>query len=113
MIFAITNDLCNDGEINIWDKWNKKTWSSFWISDPDFVSISVTYRQAFLGKNEAQGQSLTDDLDIFSTTNKANTLSIAVLCDRKSDPQDLTDWSTDYMLCKTYCATVLRALLIK
>ena len=22
--------------------------------------------------------------------------------DRKSDPHDMTDWSTDYMLCKTY-----------
>ena len=25
--------------------------------------------------------------------------------DRKSDPHDVTDWSTDYMLCKTYCVT--------
>ena len=32
---------------------------------------------------------------------------------RKSDPQDLTDWSTDYMLCKTYCVTALRTVLIK
>ena len=23
--------------------------------------------------------------------------------DRKSDPHDVMDWSTDYMLCKTYC----------
>ena len=32
---------------------------------------------------------------------------------RKSDPHDVTDWSTDYMLCKTYCITVLRTELIK
>ena len=32
---------------------------------------------------------------------------------RKSDPHDVTDWSTDYMLCKTYCVTVLRTVLIK
>ena len=36
------------------------------------------------------------------------------LYDRKSDPQDQTDWSTDFaMLHKMYCATVLRAVLIK
>ena len=33
--------------------------------------------------------------------------------DRKSDTHDVTDWSTDYMLCKTYCVTVLRTVLIK
>ena len=33
--------------------------------------------------------------------------------DRKSDPQHLKDWSTDYMLCKIYCVTVLRTVLIK
>ena len=54
MIFAITNDLCNDGEINIWQKWNKKTR----ISDPNFVSVSVIYRQVYLGKNEAGVNSL-------------------------------------------------------
>ena len=27
--------------------------------------------------------------------------------DPKSDTHDVTDWSTDYMLCKTYCVTVL------
>ena len=36
------------------------------------------------------------------------------LYDRKSDPQDQTDWSTDFaMLHKMYCATVLRAVSIK
>ena len=37
--------------------------------------------------------------------------------DRKSDPHDVMDsrmdWSTDYMLCKTYCVTVLCTVLIK
>ena len=33
--------------------------------------------------------------------------------DRKSDPHDVTDWLTDYMLCKTYCVTVLCTVLIK
>ena len=33
--------------------------------------------------------------------------------DRKSDPQDRTDWSTDHMLCKTYCVIVSRTVLIK
>ena len=42
-----------------------------------FQYMSYTDRP-FQGKNEAGGQSLTDDLDIFSTTNKANTLSMAV-----------------------------------
>ena len=35
------------------------------------------------------------------------------LHDRKSDPHDVTDWSTDYMLCKAYCVTVLCTVLIK
>ena len=31
----------------------------------------------------------------------------------KSDAHDVTDWSTDdYMLCKTYCVTVLYTVLI-
>ena len=33
--------------------------------------------------------------------------------DRKSDPHDVTDWSTDYMLYKTFCVTVLCTILIK
>ena len=33
--------------------------------------------------------------------------------DHKSDNHDVTDWSTDYMLCKTYCVTVLCTVLIK
>ena len=35
------------------------------------------------------------------------------LYDRKNDPHDVTDWSTDYMLCKTYCVTVLYTEQIK
>ena len=33
--------------------------------------------------------------------------------DCKSDTHDVTDWSTDYMLCKSYCVTVLCTVLIK
>ena len=33
--------------------------------------------------------------------------------DRKSDSHDVTDWSTDYMLCKTYCVILLCTVLIK
>ena len=33
--------------------------------------------------------------------------------DRKSDPHDVTDWSTDYMLYMTYYVTVLCTVLIK
>ena len=33
--------------------------------------------------------------------------------DHKSDNHDVTDWSTDYMPCKTYCVTVLYTVLIK
>ena len=32
---------------------------------------------------------------------------------RKSDTHNVTDLSTDYMLCKTYCVTVLCTVLIK
>ena len=31
----------------------------------------------------------------------------------KSDPHDVTDWSTDYVLCKTYCVTVVCTVLVK
>ena len=32
------------------------------------------------------------------------------LNDRKSDPQDHTDWSTDYMPYKTYCYCTTRGI---
>ena len=31
----------------------------------------------------------------------------------KSDPQDQTDWSTDYVLHQTHCVTSLRIVLIE
>ena len=35
------------------------------------------------------------------------------LYDRKSDPRDHTNWSTDYMPYETYCVIVPRTVLIK
>ena len=50
---------------------------------------------------------------LIQSVGRVNTKLTGGLYDGKSDLHDMTDWSTDYMLCKTYCATVLYTVLMK
>ena len=59
----------------------KSTFDKNGIKRHEVASSNICDIQTGLSEeiNEAWGQSLTDDLDIFPTTNNANTLSMVVL----------------------------------